>query len=65
MEDGRVNHRWCMGVVSDGYGGKGVGSDEGGGWCACRRKPWGIGRMSGDTGATPDCEVRTLMTPDL
>ena len=45
MEDGRVNHSWCMGVVSNGNGELGCGRDEGGGWQACRTKP-GDGRMS-------------------
>ena len=31
VEGRRVNHSWCMGVVSDGYGGLGGGRDGGGG----------------------------------
>ena len=32
MDSRRVNDSWCMGVVSDSYGGLGGGRDCGGGW---------------------------------
>ena len=34
MGCGRVNHSWCMGVVSRGYGGLGGGRDGDVGWYA-------------------------------
>ena len=61
VEGGRVSHSWCMCVAGHDYGGFGVGSDEGGGWHACRIKP-GVCRMPGDAGVLPECEVTTLMT---
>ena len=45
-----------MCVVSHGYGGLGGGRDGCGGWYACGTRP-GVGRMSGDAGARPECEV--------
>ena len=42
MEGRRVCHRWCLCVVSHGYGGFGEGRDGGGGWYACRSKPRGL-----------------------
>ena len=56
MEGGRVDHSWCMGVVSHGYGWLGEGRDGGGGWLASGTKP-------GDAGALPVCKVKTLMIP--
>ena len=46
-----------MGVVRNGYGGLGYGRDGGGGWYACGTKPGVVGRMSGNAGALPQCEV--------
>ena len=43
MDGGRVSHSWCMGVVSHGYGGLGVGKNGGGGWYVCETKPTGLG----------------------
>ena len=57
MEGGRVSHSWCMCVVGHGYGGLGGGMDGGGGWYACRTKPRGVGRWSGDVVAHPQCIV--------
>ena len=58
MEGGRVSHCWHICVVSYGYGGLGGGRYGGGGWNACRAKPGeGVGRMSGDINALPECEV--------
>ena len=57
MEGGRVSHTWCVCVVSHGYVGLGGGRDGGGGWSACETKPSRVGRMSGDAGALPECEV--------
>ena len=34
------------------------------GWYACRTKPRGVGHMSGDAGALPECKVKIMMTPD-
>ena len=48
VEGGQVSYSWCMCAVSHGCGGLGVGRDGGGGWYACRSKPEGGGRMSGD-----------------
>ena len=42
--------------VRHAYGGHGRGRDGGGGWYACGTKPR-FGRMSGDAGAFPECEV--------
>ena len=39
VEGGRVSRSWCMGIVSDGYGGLGGSMDGGGGWYACGTKP--------------------------
>ena len=65
MEGGPVNHCWCIGVVSHSYGVLGGGKDGGGGgWQACWTKPGGVGRMSGDVSALPECDVKTLMKPD-
>ena len=61
---GRVSHCWCMYALSHGYGRFGGGRDGGGVGCACGTKSGGAGRMSGDTGALPVCEVMTLMTLD-
>ena len=60
MEGERVNDIWCMGVISHGYGGFGEG-----GWRRqkCGTKPGRVRRMSGDDGAHPECEVKTLITP--
>ena len=46
MEGGRVNHRWCMGVVDHSYGGLGGGREGGSGWQAYGTKPGGLGRVS-------------------
>ena len=56
MKGGRVSHRWCMCVVGHGYGGLVGCRDGGGGLYECKTKP-GVGRMSGDAGALPECEV--------
>ena len=64
MERGLVNHGWCMAVVSHSYGGLCAGMDGDGGYQAYGTKPGGVGRMSGDTGAHPECEVKTLMIID-
>ena len=45
MEGGRVNHCCCMGVVCHDYGELGVDM-VGGGWQACRTKPWEVGRIT-------------------
>ena len=45
-----------MCVVSNGHSWLNGGRDGGGGWYACVTKPGG-GRMSGDAGALPKCEV--------
>ena len=63
VEGGRVDHSWCMGVVSHGYGWLGEGRDGGGGWLASGTKPGAVGHMSGDAGALPVCTVKTLMIP--
>ena len=47
----------CACVVSHGYGGLGCGRDGGSGLYACRTKPKEVGRMSGDGGTLPECEV--------
>ena len=39
VEGGRVNHSWCMCVVSHGYGGLSGDKDGGGGWYVCGTKP--------------------------
>ena len=39
MEGGQVSHRWCMCVISHGYGGFGAYMDGDVGWYACRTKP--------------------------
>ena len=60
---GGLNHSWGIGVVSHytrlvvSYGGLDGSRDGGGGWYACKTRPGGIGRMLGDVGALPDCEV--------
>ena len=56
MEGGRVSHRWCMCVVSLGYGGLGIDRDGGGAWYAYGTKLWGLVGMSVDAGALPECE---------
>ena len=51
----QVSHSWCMCVVSHGYGGLGgAGVEVVDGMHAGQR---GVGRMSGDAGALPECEV--------
>ena len=52
-----------MVAISHSYGWLGGGRDGGGGWYVCRTKPGGIGRMSGDARALPECKVKTLITP--
>ena len=47
-----------MGVVSHRYG-QMVGGRE-----VCGTKSGGVGHLSGDAEAIPECEVKTLMTPD-
>ena len=64
FEGGRVSHNWTMRVISHGYGGLNGGRVGGGGWHACGMKPGGVGRESGDAGALPEYEVKTLVTPD-
>ena len=56
---------WCMRVVSHSYGGLSGSRDGRDCWYACGTKPEGVGRMSGDAGALPVCEVKTDTTPDL
>ena len=46
-----------MCVVIHGYGGLGGCTVGGGGWYACMTMPRGVGRMSGDAGAFPECKV--------
>ena len=53
-----------MGIVSHCYGVFGGGRNGDGGYLACGTMTGGAGRMSGDAGALPKCEVKTLMTPD-
>ena len=55
-EIGREGNGWCMSVVSHGYGGLG-GCREGGGGGRHAGQSRGVGRMSGDAGAYPECEV--------
>ena len=54
VEGRQVNHSWCMGVVSYGYGGLC-------GWRWWTVSMWvkakGVGRILGDAGALPECEV--------
>ena len=40
-----------------GDGGLGGGMDGGGGWYVCVTKPGGVGWMSGDAGALPECQM--------
>ena len=54
-EGGPVNHSWCVGVSSHGYGGLGGGRDWDGGWYACVRKPRGWSHV-GDARALPGGE---------
>ena len=63
MEGGRVNHRWCMCVVSHDCSGLGEDRDEDGSWYVCRMKPKGLGCMLGDVRALPECEVNSLVSP--
>ena len=55
MEDGRVSHSWCTGVVSHGYGGLGQG------WrwlMVCMlEKAKVVGHRSEDAGALPERKV--------
>ena len=46
-----------MCIVIRGYCGLGRGKDGGGGWDADRYKAKAVGRVSGDAGALPECEV--------
>ena len=55
MEGRRVSRSWFMCVVIHDYGWFVGGRDGGGGWYACGIKPGG--RMPGDAGALPECEV--------
>ena len=57
MEGRRASHRWCMCVVYHGYGEFG-GSRDG----MLAGQSQGDGRMTGDAGARPVCEVETLMS---
>ena len=54
----------CMCVVSHGYGGLGGVRDEGGEWYACRTKPSGLVAYLEFAGVLPECQAKTLMTPD-
>ena len=63
VEGGRVSHSWCLCVISYGYGGFGGGRDGGGGWLHAGQSQ-GVGCMSGDAGAFPECDVKPLMTLD-
>ena len=60
VEGRRVSYSWCVCVVSHGYGVLGAGIN--GVVDAGQNK--GLGRMSGDSGAHTECQVKTLMTPD-
>ena len=64
MEGGRVSHSWCMRVVRHVYGG--LCGGQGWWWwtLSMQGKANWVGRMSGDAGAFPDCDVNTLITPD-
>ena len=42
MEGGRVNRSWYIGVVSDRYGGLGVGMEGSDGWYASGTEPGGL-----------------------
>ena len=63
MEGGQGSHSECMCVVSHGCGRLDDGRDGGDGWWASGTKPM-VGRISGDAGAFPECEVNVLITPD-
>ena len=47
----------CMGVVCHNCGWLGECRYGGGGGHACGTKPGWVGRMSGDAGALPECEL--------
>ena len=64
VDDGRVNHSWCMGVISHGYGGLGGGRVGGGDRQACGTKTEAVGRLSAEDGVIPDFKVKILMMPD-
>ena len=53
-----------MGVDSHSYGWFAGGMDGGGVCCACGMKPGDVGRMTGDAGELPECDMKTLITPD-
>ena len=63
VESERVNHGWCIGVVSYGNGGLGEGNDGDGDYYACLTMPGGVGHKLVDFEAIPECELKTLMTP--
>ena len=63
MEGGRVSHSWCMCVVVMAM------VDWMGAWMELvlgthAGQSLVVGRMSGDTGAFPECVGNTLITPD-
>ena len=64
MEGGQGKHSWHMGVVTHSYYGFGRSRDGHGGWQARRKKPRRIVCMSKDAGVLPECEVKTMMTPN-
>ena len=72
MEDGLVCHSSRMCVVCHGYDWLGGFRDGCGGWVqgwmwwmVCMQdKSKAVGRMLGDAGAHPDCDMMTPITPD-
>ena len=63
MEEVQVNDSWCMDVVDHCYGGLSGGMDGGGDWYAGGTKPGVAGRMSGDSRALSENDVKILMAP--
>ena len=65
MEGRRVSHSWCKCVVGHSYVGSGGAGMEMVADRHAEQSQEGVGRMSGDAGALPECKIWTMMTPDL